>query len=112
MDKMLLVSKNLPQIGCRLDYYIIQDDYSEVVGIISSKVFGIEVQKICRDELDVEYIQKRTIYDLSCDKKRVEEFIHLLSENDVTPVTLFDIVTDKLDEGYFENIYYLIDQPA
>ncbi|MBR2846618.1 MAG: hypothetical protein IKC41_03455, partial [Clostridia bacterium] len=43
-------------------------------------------------------ISSETVRDISCIKKRVEDFIFFLSENEVLPGTLFDVVSDSLED--------------
>lgn len=100
MEKYLIISKRLGKTNDILYYYITKDMVVEDGESMES--YGVEIHKYRSDEQGVEQTQKKAVNDISSDKKTVERFISLLSDNDVTPVTLFDVVYDKIQEGYFE----------
>ncbi len=95
MNKRLLISKNVNECNIRLDYYIVEDRYIDISNNISTYVYGVEIQQVNGKNPD--RIQKRTIHDISCSDKIIEKFIHYLCENEVTPVQLYDVVSEKVD---------------
>lgn len=75
----------------KLEYYkIINEDE-----ILSSKKpkFGISINKTeyIKDNINVE---NKTIKYLSNDEKKIEEILNLFKENEVTPITVVDIISD------------------
>lgn len=101
MNKKLCISKKIKGVAGRVDYYLLESRYEDVKNGISTYVFGVEIQKISLDEWNVEYIQKKSATDLSVSREKVLEFLYMLSENDVLPVSLLDIASDFAGEGFF-----------
>ena len=102
MNKKLFISKRIKGFSGRLDYYLIESRYDDIKNGVSTYVYGVEVQKITNDSYNVEYIQKREIVDISQNKDKVFEFLTLIAEGDVMPVTLHDVAEDFLLDGFFD----------
>ncbi len=101
MNKTLLVSKNIREENSRLDYYIIREKYIDISNNISTLVYGVE---ICRTDCsNAENIKKRAIHNISHNEKVIAQFINDLSEKSTAPEELYDIVSEKIDEDYFNN---------
>ena len=93
MKKELTVIKKMAALGGLVEYSLVTDicrNNEEV-----HAVYGVQVA-ITKNGI-VE--SSETVRDISCIKKRVEDFIFFLSENDVLPGTLFDVVSDMLDDS-------------
>ncbi len=99
MNKTLLISKNIREKDLRLDYYIIQEKYIDILNNISTTVYGVEVLQTTGGDEDS--VKKRAIHNITHNKEIMSEFIHFLSDNEVTPFQLYDIVAEKVDEDYF-----------
>lgn len=102
MNKKLYISKRIKGVQGRTDYYLTESRYKDVSEGVCTYVFGIEIQKISSDETGVEYMQKGRVADLSVSRERVLEFLYLLADNDVLPVSLADICVDFAGEGFFQ----------
>lgn len=96
MKKYLLMEKKAAVSGDKLFYYLTEEMVIE--GEESALSYGVEI----RQEKDLKTLLKETVTDICGDRERVELFIKMLCENEVMPVLLFDIVYDKVQEGYFE----------
>ncbi len=101
MNKKLCISRRITGLPGRLDYYLTESRYKDIKNGISTIVFGVEIQKITVDEYDVEFIQRKTVSDLSVEKEKVIEFLYMLSEMEVMPVSLTDIVADFTEDDFF-----------
>lgn len=101
MNRKLCVSKKIPGFSGRLDYYLLEKRYEDIKDGISTYVFGVEIEKLSLDEFNVEYIQRKKVSDLSVLREKVLEFLYMLSENDVMPVSLVDIAQDYVEQGFF-----------
>lgn len=104
MNKKLCISKRIKGVDARIDYYLIESRYRDVKNGVCTYVFGVEIEKVSQDESGVESIQKKYIADLSVCKETVLNFLYLLAENDVLPVSLKDIAEDFAGEGFFHDI--------
>ena len=87
--------KSLKEVGInypiKLEYYkIINED--EIVKKDNVK-FGIDVVKTEYMENEVKVENKKIQY-VSNDERRIEEFLNLLKENEVTPIAVEDILSD------------------
>ncbi len=112
MNKKLVASKNLKKDGIRLDYYIVRERYIDITNNISMGIYGVEVQEISGDEQKVQKSKSRTICDITCNESRMNDFIKMLCENEVTPYNLYDIVLEKADSGYFDIVSAKADKTA
>lgn len=112
MNKKLIASKNLKGVGIRLDYYIVRERYIDITNNVSMGIYGVEVQELSIDEQKVQKNKSRTICDITCNESRMNEFIKLLCENEVTPHNLYDIVLEKADSGYFDAVSEKADKTA
>ncbi len=101
MNKKLCISKRIKGIDARIDYYLTSSRYKDIKNGISTYVFGVEIEKVSLDEFNVESVQKKCMPDLSVSREKVIEFLYMLAENDVLPVTLKDIAEDFAGEGFF-----------
>lgn len=112
MNKKLIASRNLKGTGVRLDYYIIRERYIDITNNTAMGIYGVEVQEISIDEQKVQKNKTRTICDITCNEERINEFIKLLCENEVTPYNLYDVVSEKADSGYFDTVSAKADKTA
>lgn len=103
MNKKLCVSRRITGVHGRLDYYLTESRYEDKTDKIQAVVFGVEINKIFFDKEDNEQILKSRVDDLSPEKSRVLEFIYMLSEMEVMPESLEDIVSDFVDDDFFIN---------
>ena len=104
MNKKLYVSKRVKGIDARIDYYLTESRYKDVKEGICTHVYGVGIEKVMPDEFNVENVQKKHIADLSVSREKVIEFLYMLAENDVLPVSLSDIAEDFAGEGFFLEI--------
>lgn len=104
MNKKLCVSRRITGIDGRLDYYLTESRYEDSKEKISTVVFGVEINKISYDKNGDEIIQKKRVNDLSVERNRVVEFIYMLSEMEVMPESLEDIVSDFVNDDFFINL--------
>ncbi len=75
----------------KLEYYkIINED--DVIKQEKAK-FGIKVVKTEYIENNIKTEDKKIQY-ISNDEKRIEEFLNLLKENEVTPIAVEDVLSD------------------
>lgn len=102
MNKKLYISKKIKAIGAVVYYYLVADRYEDIENGISTYTFGIEVIKSQKDRFGVEFMQRKTIPSLSVSKDKVLEFLTVLSDNDVMPIGVLDIVEDYNADGFFE----------
>ena len=102
INKKLLKTKVLLMEKVRLEYYLVRENYSDPEEEVSAVVYGVEIHKIRRDEYGKEVIQTKLVSDLAFDRKPVEEFIGILYDNSVMPVSLLDIAIEYMDKGYFD----------
>ena len=102
MNRKLYISKKIKGVEGRVDYYLLENRYEDIENGISTYVFGVEICKTAIDEYSVEFVQKKTVCDLSVDRERVIEFLYMIADNDVLPVSLTDIVADFAGEGFFQ----------
>ena len=93
MKKELTVIKKSAAVGGLIEYSLVTDIYRNTEDVHA--VYGVQVA-ITKNGVPV---SSETVRDISCVKKRVEDFIFFLSENDVLPGTLFDVVSDMLDDS-------------
>ena len=96
MKKELIISKKSIEMDAILEYYLVEDMYKDENTI--APVYGVHISLVRNGRAE----SCETVNDISCCAATVEKFIFLLSENDVAPATLFDIVSDKMAEGFFE----------
>ncbi len=102
MEKVLCASAVVKDYGIVLDYYIVCSSIGldDGISIIS---YGVEIQK--NSTQSAEMFESKVVYDVCLSEKQMASFVQLLCENTVTPTTLYDIVSDKIEEGYFEPAY-------
>lgn len=93
MKKELTVIKKSAALGGLIEYSLVTDIYRNSEDVHA--VYGVQVA-ITKNGITS---SSETVRDISCVKKRVEDFIFFLSENDVLPGTLFDVVSDMLDDS-------------
>ncbi len=96
MKKELIISKKSADINAVIEYFLITELYNN--NDDAAKVYGVQVDLIQNGKRK----SSETVRDISCRYAAIQKFIFLLAENDVMPSTLFDIVSDKIEEGYFE----------
>lgn len=101
MNKKLCISKRIKGVDARIDYYLIESRYRDVKNGVCTYVFGVEIEKVSLDEFSIENVQKNCVPDLSVSREKVIEFLYMLAENDVLPVSLKDIAEDFVGEGFF-----------
>ena len=104
MNKKLCVSRRITGLCGRLDYYLTESRYEDSKEKISTVVFGVEINKISFHKNGDEIIQKKRVNDLSVERNRVVEFIYMLSEMEVMPESLEDIVSDFVNDDFFINL--------
>ena len=104
MNKKLYISKKVTGLSGRLDYYLTESKYQDIKNGISTFVFGVEVQRITKDDAGLEYVQRKAVEDLSVSRECVLEFLYMLSDMEVMPVSLMDIVEDFIQEDFFINL--------
>lgn len=75
----------------KLEYYKIINEDEMVKG--KKAKFGIGVEKTEYIENKVK-VENKTIKYLSNDEKRIEEILKIFKENEVTPITVTDIISD------------------
>ena len=101
MNKKLCISKRIKGVDARIDYYLLESRYKDVKDGVCTYVFGVGIDRVSQDDSGVENVQKKYISDLSVCKEWVLQFLYLLAENDVLPVSLKDIAEDFAGEGFF-----------
>ena len=104
MNKKLCVSRRITGLCGRLDYYLTESRYEDKTDGIRAVVFGVEINKILFDKDEIEQIKKSRVDDLSAERSRVVEFIYMLSEMEVMPESLEDIVSDFVNDDFFINL--------
>ncbi|MBR2878873.1 MAG: hypothetical protein IKB92_07220, partial [Clostridia bacterium] len=92
MKKELTVIKKSAALGGLIEYSLVTDIYRNEEDVHA--VYGVQVAITKNGRT----ISSETVRDISCIKKRVEDFIFFLSENEVLPGTLFDVVSDSLED--------------
>ncbi|MDP4118636.1 MAG: DUF6514 family protein [Bacillota bacterium] len=86
----------------RLDYYIItayrdaEDLQKEI------PTYGLEINQVPTNTFSQFGYISTTVEDITADYGKICEFANLLSVNEIDPSILFDVVNDKLDEGFFD----------
>ena len=93
MKKELTVIKKSAAVGGLIEYSLVTDIYRNPEDVHA--VYGVQVAITKNGSC----ISSETVRDISCVKKRVENFIFFLSENEVLPGTLFDVVSDMMEES-------------
>ncbi|MFA7636471.1 MAG: DUF6514 family protein [Monoglobales bacterium] len=104
MKKKLYISKKIKGLSGRLDYYLTESKYRDIQNGISTFVFGVEIQKITTDESGLEHVQRKAVEDLSVSKECVLEFLYMLSDMEVMPVSLMDVAEDFVQDDFFINL--------
>lgn len=100
MNKKLYITKRISNGNGRLEYYLSENVFvDEEKG--SVPVFGIEVTEICAEPEGGEELQTAKIDGLSVNRERVLEFLYMLSDMEVMPVHLADVVEDFLQDDFF-----------
>lgn len=84
MNKSLY--KNIEDNDFNLSYYLLEDE--------NTNVYGIEVEKT----EDSQVQESKAIYDISTNKSNVDSLLDKISNGRVTPTTLYDIVTDYIND--------------
>lgn len=99
MEKRLFKSAciNVENMSTRLDYYIICDDCGSGEMAFGVLTYGVEVQKVVANR-----IQSVTVYDICCSEEKIKQLAELLCENTVMPVSVCDVVTDLLEDNFFD----------
>ena len=92
MKKELTVIKKSAAAGCLIEYSLITDICRDEKNVHA--VYGVNIETV-KNGIST---GSETVRDISCVKKRVENFIFFLSENEVLPGTLIDIVSDMFEE--------------
>ncbi len=92
MKKELTVIKKSAALGGLIEYCLITDICRNEDDVHAT--YGVQVA-ITKDGRTV---SSESVRDISCVKKRVEDFIFFISENEVLPGTLFDVVSDMFEE--------------
>ena len=100
MNRKLCISKRIKGVPGRVDYYLVENRYKDIKNGVFSFVYGIEAENIKTDEAGVEYVQKKSVPDLSVNREKVLEFLYMLAENDVLPVSIQDITEDFLEDFF------------
>lgn len=100
MSKKLYITKRISNGNGRLEYYLKEDVFvdEEKRGV---PVFGIEVTEIRAEQEGGEELQTAKIDGLSVNRERVLEFLYMLSDMEVMPVHLADVVEDFLQDDFF-----------
>ncbi len=83
-----------------LEYYILESDIS-LEGELH-RTYGIEVlkrEKTTQGTLRVEY---RKIFDIFCTYQEAEKALHILADNTVMPVSVYDIIEQFIGTGVIE----------
>jgi hypothetical protein len=96
LDKKLYISKRISGAEGRLDYYLTEGVSTEE----NIVVYGVEINKVTYDG-EVENIQSERINDISPTKENVLSFLYFLSDMEVMPVTLEDVVKDLIEDDFF-----------
>ena len=93
MKKELTVIKKSAAVGGLIEYSLVTDIYRNEEDVHA--VYGVQVAITKNGAI----VSSETVRDISCVKKRVEDFIFFLSENEVLPGTLFDVVSDMFEDS-------------
>lgn len=72
-------------------YYLISGPYDEG-GSASCRTYGVEVRLMC----GARAVDQDTVGDITASEKEAKELLALLCRNTVTPVTLRDVIEDRL----------------
>ena len=81
----------------RLDHFIISEECKSSEYTFGITSYGVEVQKVVGQN-----VQSVTVYDICCSEEKIIELSELLCNNIVMPVSVCDIVTDLLEDKFFE----------
>ena len=92
MKKELIVIKKSADAGCLIEYSLITDICRNEKNVYA--VYGVNIDTVRNGIVTA----NESVRDISCVKKRVEDFIFYISENEVMPGTLGDIVSDIFEE--------------
>ena len=101
MNKKLCVARRITGHDGRLEYYLTENRFEDIKNGISTMVFGVEIRKITIDEKGVELIQRNVADELSVERQRVLDFLYVLSDMEVMPVSLKDIAEDFVQDDFF-----------
>lgn len=108
MNKVLVAStkqmEGASDVPFFLEYYLIEENIVLESGI-GICCYGIEIARRTGS-----FAQSETARSISCDKARVLGLVQALFRNSVTPLTLLDIVSDKLLEWETENDFSITTQ--
>lgn len=87
----------------RLDYYIVEGETFLVEDDLEFIMYGIEAITIHGNIYECE-----SVYDICCSLSRARKLCEHLFEQEVTPVTLKDIISDLICQGnFFESIPHI-----
>lgn len=76
-----------------LEYYLLITQLVGETGSLIGESYGVEA--ICRRE---GVMETESFADITIDRRKIEELISLLSKNNVSPVTMSEILEDWLAE--------------
>ena len=90
-DKLLEAGINYP---IKVEYYKITDE--ERTKQKNHLVYGVQIIKTeYRNEQIC--VENKTLYDVANDEEKVDDFLNLLKENEVTPITVDYILEDWIN---------------
>ncbi|MBR5586729.1 MAG: hypothetical protein IKW02_02090 [Clostridia bacterium] len=95
MSKKLYITRKISDGNGRLEYYLTEKSGGDDKEV---KVFGVEVRKIGAEDGGVG-VQR--VDGLSACRESVLEMICLLSDMEVMPVGLCDVLEDLVEEDFF-----------
>ncbi|MBO5059811.1 MAG: hypothetical protein J6C82_02695 [Clostridia bacterium] len=95
-DEMCIeVTENIPYT-MKLTYYLLTDSVREE--FCDLNVYGVEIDKESRFKNGKIEREKKIIGDLFFRKGEAEEFLRRISDNQVTPMGLKDVISDYIGE--------------
>lgn len=96
-DGVFISQKSLEDAGIK---YPIKLEYYKTSGEENvQKNFGIEVVKTEYIDGDVK-IESKEIKDITNDEKKENEILNILKRNEVTPISVQDVLEDLLNANY------------
>lgn len=96
MREQRLISTKQVNTECgevlHLEYYLTSKDSVEEEG----KVYGISIENHHGDRVETDVVE-----NISYKEEQVLEFVHILSENTVTPICMAEILDDIMTERMY-----------
>lgn len=80
------IYKSIDIEGFKLVYYLLDN--------INNSGYGVEIEKLLEDNIQ----EKKAIYDICIEKDEIYILLEKIVKGTVTPITLYDIVYDWINE--------------